>query len=397
MEAPMQAQDKPLDASRQLVKTGTPGIYRRGGRYVVRYRDRQGKERKAFARTLAEARDVKARLRVTPARGEESRETFEEYARAWIESYGGRTSRGVRDSTRADYRRAIEQHAIPFLGRMRLRDIRPLDVKAYATHVADKGLSANTVRLAVAPVRALLATAVEDGDLSANPAAGLRLATARPAMEDDADRAKALSEEELRGLVAEAAPEWRLLVEFLGHTGLRISEALALRWGDVDLGRRRVRVRRRLYRGTVGPPKTTHGRRDVPLSPGMARALWNARKMRRAADGEPVFVDRDGGVLDRSAAFRAVRAAGRRAGVPWVGLHTLRHTCASILFRRGFNAKQVQAFLGHHSPAFTLATYVHLLDDDLPDPSFLDEITIPDQVASGREPDARTGAPSVVA
>ena len=48
-----------------------------------------------------------------------------------------------------------------------------------------------------------------------------------------------------------------------------------------------------------------------------------------------------------------------------------------MLFRSGLNAKQVQVWLGHHSPAFTLATYVHLLPDDLPDPRFLDELTRP--------------------
>jgi hypothetical protein len=63
------------------------------------------------------------------------------------------------------------------------------------------------------------------------------------------------------------------------------------------------------------------------------------------------------------------------AGVPWVGFHTFRHTCATTLFRRGLNAKQVQVWLGHHSPAFTLATYVHFLADDLPDASFLDDVT----------------------
>jgi integrase len=60
------------------------------------------------------------------------------------------------------------------------------------------------------------------------------------------------------------------------------------------------------------------------------------------------------------------------AGVPWAGLHTLRYTCATLLFERGANAKQVQVWLGHHSPAFTLATYVHLLADDLPDADLFD-------------------------
>jgi len=47
----------------------------------------------------------------------------------------------------------------------------------------------------------------------------------------------------------------------------------------------------------------------------------------------------------------------------WVGFHTFRHTCATIRFRRGWNAVQVQRWLGHHSPSFTLDTYVHLLDE----------------------------------
>ena len=65
---------------------------------------------------------------------------------------------------------------------------------------------------------------------------------------------------------------------------------------------------------------------------------------------------------------------GMRAS-SWVGFHTFRHTCATTLFRRGLNAKQVQVWLGHHSPAFTLATYVHFLDDDLPSADFLDGVT----------------------
>ncbi len=65
---------------------------------------------------------------------------------------------------------------------------------------------------------------------------------------------------------------------------------------------------------------------------------------------------------------------GRRAE-SWVGHHTFRHTCATMLFQRGWNAAQVQRFIGHHSPAFTLERHVHLLPTDLPEPSFepLDE------------------------
>jgi integrase len=62
---------------------------------------------------------------------------------------------------------------------------------------------------------------------------------------------------------------------------------------------------------------------------------------------------------------RVLMPAMEEAGAPWAGFHALRHTCASMLFARGANAVQVQRWLGHHSAAFTLETYVHLLDGKL--------------------------------
>jgi integrase len=92
--------------------------------------------------------------------------------------------------------------------------------------------------------------------------------------------------------------------------------------------------------------------------------LWRERR----EGGEAlIFPGCDGDPLDASVAFRAVKAAAVKAGVPWAGLHTLRHTCASLLFARGENPKTIQRWLGHHRASFTLDTYVHLLDEDLPE------------------------------
>ncbi len=392
----MRSHDMPSAEDRRLVKTATPGIYKRDNRYIVRYRDPRGRQRKRFARTLAEARDGKATLTADVKRGEYralSRVTFREYAPTWIKSYAGRTSRGLRDGTRADYARELgldpetgepvdpERAAVKFFGRMRLPEIEPRDVKEYAAEVAsrkvgDRLVSTNTVRLALAPVKALLATAVEEGLIRSNPSVGLRISQVHGVGgEPESEKVKALTEEELRQLLEAVPVERRLLVTLLAQAGLRVSELLPLRWGDIDFGRRRLQVRRSLSRSQIGAPKTRHGRRDVPLTEAMTKALWNARKAPGVdgRDDAPIFPDRDGGYLDRTQVFRVVKAAAKTAGVPWAGLHTLRHSAATILFRRGWNAVQVQKFLGHHSPAFTLATYVHLLPDDLPEPDFLDE------------------------
>ncbi len=381
---------------RKLIKTRHPGIYKRGGRYVVIARIR-GKQTKRFAESLAHALDVQADLRKTRHKRPSSRVTFAQYAPTWIGGYLGRTSRGIREATKADYARqlGLDQNgeptgdgAVEFFGSMRLVEIEPRDVKGFASHVRERGVAENTVRLALAPVKALLADAFEEGLIPTNPAARLRLVQPQANPDESQKGQKALTEDELRALLANVSSRWRLYAEVLAHAGLRPSEALALRWRDIDFGRRRVEIRRSVVRRKFGQPKTTHSRRDVPLSPAMTQALWHARK--QASDGRDdalVFASDSGGPLRRDVVYRAVKAAAKRAGVPWATQKTLRHTCGSILFERGWNILQVSRFLGHHSPAFTLKVYVHLLRDDLPEPTFLDSIVEP--VGDQRNEEAR--------
>jgi integrase len=220
--------------------------------------------------------------------------------------------------------------------------------------------------------------------LRTNPAAGLRLGGGA-SRADPAQKRRALDEGQLARLIEETPRRWRLLIRFLAQTGLRVGEVIALRWEDVDLGTRRVSVRRRLYRGRLDAPKSSYGIRQVPISTRLAQDLWRHRA--GAADDDAVFTRPEGRPLRSEFVLRAiVKPAAAPAGVPWAGVHTLRHTCASILFRSGWNAKQVQVVLGHHSPAFTLATYVHLIPDDLPEPRFLHDEGRPSSVGHAAEP-----------
>ncbi|MEP6978909.1 MAG: tyrosine-type recombinase/integrase [Thermoleophilia bacterium] len=400
-------QTEQYDGDRRFVKTSTPGVYKRGNRYVVRFRDQNGKGHKRSARTLAEARAIKSSLATDVARGEFrqlSRERFADYAPDWIKSYAGRTTRGFREQTRAEYRRDLglapdgkpldpPRGAVAYFGGMRLAEITPRDVKGYVSSLAARGLAPATIRSTIAPLRALLATAVEEDAIRSNPAAGIRVAGAAEFREGEAEeRVKALTDEEATRLLGAVVPEHRLLIEFLLRTGLRISEALALRWGDVDLGTGRVQVRRRLYKG-LDAPKSKFGRRDVRMSPELGRRLWAARKASAfAGDGDPVFATPTGKPLDYGNLYhRVMKPACRTAGVPWAAFHTLRHTCATTLFRSGWNPKQVQKALGHHSAAFTMDTYVHLLPDDQPEPPelrFLDAGGSVERVAAERVAEA---------
>lgn len=174
-------------------------------------------------------------------------------------------------------------------------------------------------------------------------------------------------------MLAEVPERYRLLCEFLAQTGMRISEALALTKADIDFGNRRVSVSKRLSGGKLDAPKSRHGVRQVPLSPTMAQRLWT--RLATADVATPVFANDAGKLPDRSKLYNAVHAAGERAGIEWsVGLHTFRHSCASIMFRRGVPKEAIRRLLGHHSWDFTAGTYLHLHDDDLPDGTVVEDL-----------------------
>lgn len=360
-----------------MEKTRHPGIFKRGAKYVVVYRV-DGRQHKESARTLDEARRLKAARTTDRDRGEFqelSRVRFRDFAEEWIDRYQGTGRRGFTENTRDSYRRDLELYAYPFFDvrlNRTLAAITPRDVARWIAWLCDekeqgRGLADATVRRVVAPVRGCLGTAKREGLIRHNPADGAVLPH-RPRIEDGEPRARALTREQLAVFLDIAHPEYRLMFRLIAATGMRWSEAAALRWSDFELdgSRKRVKVRRAYVRGRFKPPKSEYGRRDIPLSPELARDI---RKEQGAApDDGLAFVSSRGNPPDYWNVFtRYLRPAMEEAGVPWAGFHSLRHTCASILFENGRNIRQVQRWLGHHSPSFTLDTYVHLLDEGIGD------------------------------
>ena len=171
-------------AKSTLVRTDTPGVYRRGKVYAYVYRG-EGRQKWGTAPTLAAARRAKRQAEADADRGlifdtEDVR--FGDYARRWITTHQGRTSSGFRESTRRWYRQALEQRIIPYFDsrRILLGDIRPRDVKAFIVWLleqedprrAGRKLSKESIRHHVAVLRAMLADATEEDVIRTNPARG---------------------------------------------------------------------------------------------------------------------------------------------------------------------------------------------------------------------------------
>lgn len=363
--------------TRPLERTRDRGIYRRGNRYVVRTRI-NGHEHKFAARTLQEARTIKARARTAPEqllapkdseKGRGACPMLRDYVQTWTSQYDGRNRRGISEQTRKEYKADLNRHVVPVLGGKRLDEITARDIERLIGVLRGKGLSDGSIRNAVVPLKALLRWAVRHEVLSHDPSTAVTL----PGRARDTG-VRALRDDELKRLLKALPEEGRLVVDLLASTGLRASEAMGLRWQHIDLRRRRITVEIRRHGREIAPPKTGRSRRIVPISARVAKMLRAEAKRQGGPLPEAfVLLSPQGRPLDHHNFMRRTfRPAREAAGVEWAGLHTLRHTCATRLIRGGATALQVSRFLGHASVAFTMETYVHLDDDDLPDPSLLD-------------------------
>lgn len=167
-------------------------------------------------------------------------------------------------------------------------------------------------------------------------------------------------------MLAEIPAEWSPFFDLLASTGLRVSEAIALRWMDLKLdGSPCLWVRRSIVRGVIGAPKSRFGRRCVPLDPDLAGRLF-ARRGPEAGEEDLVFPSGRGTPRNPdNIRYRVLVPAVERAGLSGIGFHAFRHTCASMLIERGLSPLRLQRWMGHHSAAYTLDTYGHLIDAEM--------------------------------
>ena len=218
-----------------------------------------------------------------------------------------------------------------------------------------EGLAPATVQGTILPLRAIFRHAVSVGELIANPATGLQLPAVRshrdriPTPTEAAALITALRDDRDRAL-------WGTLV----YAGLRLGEAQALRWDNVDLARGPIRVERGwdAQDGEI-EPKSRAAKRTIPIIPTLRDLLISHRLSGR--DHGFVFGSADKPFSPRSATDRA-DTAWRKAGLERITPHEARHVCASILIASGLNAKAVSVLMGHSTIAITFDTYGHLFE-----------------------------------
>lgn len=152
-------------------------------------------------------------------------------------------------------------------------------------------------------------------------------------------------------------------------TGLRMGELLGLRWSDINWFSKQIHVKRSVSLNEVQEPKTKNSIRKIDISPVLVETLKEHKKRLKVeslsfGEDDLVFPNEQGGLLDRHNIYsRYFIPALKKAGLPLIRFHDLRHTYISFLIYQGENLKYVQTQAGHASITTTLDRYSHLIQD----------------------------------
>jgi integrase len=331
--------------------------------WYARYRDGRGKDVWEHCRSAGEARARAAEVELELARSgggwaRPTKVTFAEYAERWMDIHAG----SLRPRTLGGYRRALGRELFPRFGHLALMSITRSQVKAYAAERAAAGAAANTIRNALAPMRVILAAALDEELIRSNPAAGVRR-VGRPARRVEPPSTAAVA----AVLNASRAGARRVLV-LAATSGLRRGEIFALRWRDADTDARTIRVRETNHgAGLLTPAKTAAGERVVPMFGSVRQALLEQRAASRySAADDFVFPNRLGGPESPNGWLkREFYPALKRADVSPFRFHDLRHFAVSQLIAQGANVLELARVAGHADPSITLRVYSHLMGDGL--------------------------------
>lgn len=251
----------------------------------------------------------------------------------------------LKDTTAAHYQNNLRLYLVPAFGDREIASITRFDVETFLAGKA-KMYYRNTLRGMRAALHDVLTWAVAHEWVAKNVCQGVKLPMAgkRPARPN-------LTAEQVGSLAADVPEPISTLIIFLAITGVRIGEAVGIKWSDFEGDV--LHIQRRIYQRKVGEPKTRSANRYIPIPAALLTRLQTL------GTGDWVFRTTAGSPLDpKNAMNRYVRPAATKLGIVLGGWHSFRHAFSTQLLKK-YPVKVVSEILGHSDIETTLSIYQH--------------------------------------
>ncbi len=260
--------------------------------------------------------------------------------------------------------RAVKSHLncyiVPQLGKLRLEQLGVENQQAFVTRVFQKGVSRKTVLNVLGTLSSILSTARDWGYICEQiDSSKLRLPPRNSRFE-----APHFTVDQVHKILALAEEPWHTLFAVLALEGLRAGEALGLQWGDIDLDRQLLHVRRSSWYGKVQTTKSKASETVLPIPNALAMILREYRKQWKSNPDGFLFVTRNGRPpSSNNVVEHHLWVILDALGFPRCGLHAFRHSHTALLLDSGATPKVVQRQLRHADARTTLEIYGHVVGD----------------------------------
>lgn len=369
-------------------ENGQGSIYlRKDGRWVASIQNGfkgNGKPniKTKYAKTQAEAkRKLKELIKEIYTPTEEvitNNSLVREYCDNWLQNV---QSNILKPSSYDRKETTLENQVYPLIGDICMSQVNFDDIQDMINELKKQDLSYSTIKKAYEAINGCFKYALIKGDINKNPCIGVTLPKNLKHQDGDI---KFYTEEQVELLLNQSTikynngkNKYRLGygIQLLLYTGLRIGEALALTWEDVDIQNKTIKVNKNLkqvknrddnqsvYKIIIqNSTKTNSGTRIIPLNNKSIEALKQIKEI--TGQYKYVFSTETGNNVSARTCDRMFRKIQENCGFKEIyGVHALRHTFASLLFKKGVDVKTVSEILGHKDVSVTYNTYIHLIQE----------------------------------
>lgn len=327
------------------------------GKYLARVRVGGGKRRSKVFDTSKEAKAWIEHIK----EGENVLEgmTIDKWFNFWIANLMS----DVRLNTRLSYTSKYRTWIKPILGRMDVRDVKPYHCMEVLSNMKEAGRKSSSIDQVRIVMHLLFEYAIENGIATSNPVTRSVKVGGKIVMFKDT---RFLTRYEQKIFLEEAkGRKYYDQFAFVLQTGLRYGELTGLRWSDIDLDKRNMRIQRSASyvedhgEFVVGPPKSKNGYRDIYLTDEAIEILMRQEK----TDGF-IFTNK-GKPVKRANYNMQLKRICEKIGIEPFSIHKLRHTFATRCIESGMKPKTLQKILGHSDITVTLNYYVHISDNEM--------------------------------